>query len=103
MQNGEIRPSKAKASNNACSRKFNNCRRSSRRSKHGMKKSPRGTLIEHTPVPRQQFSLEQICFVVQHLLLDARTGFRAASRVIESIVQFFHVDWPRKDRPMVKV
>ena len=44
-------------------------------------------------MPRQQFSLEQICFVVQHLLLDARTGFRAASRVIESIVQFFHVDW----------
>lgn len=44
-------------------------------------------------MPRQQFSLEQICFVVQHLLLNARTGFRATSRVIESIVQFFHVDW----------
>ena len=44
-------------------------------------------------MPRQQFSLEQICFVVQYLLLDARTGFRAASRVIESITQFFHIDW----------
>jgi len=49
-----------------------------------MKKSPRGTLIEHTPVPRQQFSLEQICFVVQHLLLDesALEGFNSYCHVI---------------------
>jgi len=44
-------------------------------------------------VPRQQFSLEQISFVIEHLLLNARTGFRAASRVVDSIVQFFRLNW----------
>lgn len=58
-----------------------------------IKKSSHGLLVEHTHVPRGQFSLEQICFTVQQLLLDARTGFRAASRVVQSIVEFFPVDW----------
>ena len=50
-------------------------------------------MIERTPVPRQQFSLEEIQFVLQYLLLQARTGFRAASRVVAAIVQFLGVSW----------
>jgi hypothetical protein len=33
-------------------------------------------------------ALEQIQFLLRHLLLQARTGFRAASRVVGAVVQF---------------
>jgi hypothetical protein len=51
------------------------------------------SLIEHTSLPRHQFTLEQIQFCVEHLLLSARTGFRAASRVVDAIVYFFGINW----------
>lgn len=54
-------------------------------------------MIEHTHVPRHQFSLEQIQFLVSSLLLQARTGFRASSRVIGAVGQFFGVPWEVPD------
>ena len=44
-------------------------------------------------MPGQHFPLEQIEFLVKHLLLQARTGFRAASRVIDSVATFFGISW----------
>jgi hypothetical protein len=44
-------------------------------------------------VSRQQFSLEQITFLLQHLVLQARTGFWAASRVVGAVVQFLGIAW----------
>ena len=36
-------------------------------------------------------------FVVRHLLLQASTGFRAASRVIQAIANFFGIPWAVPD------
>jgi len=44
-------------------------------------------------VPGQQYSHEQISFVVQELMLNARTGFRAASRVVNSVAKMFGLNW----------
>lgn len=50
-------------------------------------------MIECTHVPGQQYSLEQISFVVQELILNARTGFRGASRVMGSVARMFGLNW----------
>ena len=50
-------------------------------------------MIACTPVPGHQYSLEQISFVIQELILNARTGFRAASRVVSSVTRVFGLDW----------
>ena len=50
-------------------------------------------MIESTHVPGQQYSLEQISFVVQELILNARTGFRGASRVVSSVARVFGLNW----------
>ena len=50
-------------------------------------------MIESTQVPGQQYSLEQISFVVQELILNARTGFRGASRVVDSVARMFGLNW----------
>ena len=49
-------------------------------------------------MPGQHFPLEQIEFLVKHLLLQARTGFRAASRVIDSVATFFGISWEVPDQ-----
>ena len=49
--------------------------------------------MDQTPVRRQQYSLEQISFMVQYLLLSGRIGFRAASRVVEATISFFGIQW----------
>ena len=50
-------------------------------------------MIESTRVPGQHYSLEQISFVIQELILNARTGFRAASRVVDSVAKTFGLNW----------
>ena len=55
------------------------------------------SVIESTHVPGQHYSLEQISFVIQELILDACTGFRAASRVVESVAKTFGLDWIAPD------
>ena len=80
--------------NSTSPQKFNGFRQSSR---GRWKKRLGGPLIEHSHVPGQQFSLEQIQFILQHLLLQARTGFRSASRVVESVVEFFGIPWEVPD------
>ena len=50
-------------------------------------------MIESTHVPGQQYLLEQISFVVQELILNARTGFRGASRVVDSVARIFGLNW----------
>lgn len=50
-------------------------------------------MITSTHVPGQQYSLEQISFVVQELILNARTGFRGASRVVDSVARMFGLNW----------
>lgn len=50
-------------------------------------------MIKSTHVPGQQYPLEQISFVVQELILSARTGFRAASRVVGSVAGMFGLNW----------
>jgi len=50
-------------------------------------------VIESTPVFGQQYSLEQISFVIQELILNARTGFRVAFREIGSVTRMFGLTW----------
>lgn len=50
-------------------------------------------MIECTRIPGQQYSLEQISFVIQELILNARTGFRGASRVVGSVARMFGLNW----------
>ena len=51
------------------------------------------SVIESTPVPGQHYSLEQISFIIQELLWNARTGFRAAPRVVSSVATMFGLNW----------
>lgn len=51
------------------------------------------SVIECTHIPGQQYSIEQISFVIQELILNARTGFRGASRVVDSVARRFGLNW----------